>query len=40
MTLQWNEIGGDGMFAPLPPALGVTQTSNCPFPYDACEYAF
>ena len=40
MTLHWDGIGGDGMFAPLPPTLGVTRTSNCLFPYDACEYVF
>ena len=25
VTLQWNEIGSDGMFSPLPPALGADQ---------------
>ena len=27
-TLQWYEIGSYGRFSPLPPALGVTRTSD------------
>ena len=39
VTLQWYAIGGYGMFSQLPPALGVTRTSDWPsFLYDACEY--